>query len=187
MTNTICFRNIGQLIQVDTASKQPYLKILNQHALIIKGGRVKEVLKDSGLKSSNYSQVIDLKGKVVIPGLGDCHTHLIYADEQKSKMERYQDGTSYLNTLKDGILSAVNATRGADIKSLLKTAKTRMRRMLALGTTAFEIKSGYGLDLDTEKNTLCGKPFEKRTHRSSNSHLSRSTCDTRRLNKSSIL
>ena len=156
MSNTICFRNIGQLIQIDTEGKQPCLKILNRHALIVKNGRVKKVLKDSGLKSSNYSQVIDLKGKVVIPGLVDCHTHLIYAGEHKSEMERRLDGVPYPDTVKSdgGILNTVKATREANAKALFKTAKARMRRMLSLGTTAFEIKSGYGLDLDTEKKIL---------------------------------
>ena len=156
MNDTVCFRNIGQLVQVDTANKPPRLKILYKHALIVKNGRVEKVLKDSGLKSSNYSRVIDLKGKTVIPGLVDCHTHLIYAGERKDEMERRLDATSYMDILKsgDGILSTVKATREADGKSLLKTAKTRMKRMMALGTTAFEIKSGYGLDIETEKKIL---------------------------------
>ena len=156
MNDTVCFRNIGQLVQVDTANKPPRLKILYKHALIVKNGRVEKVLKDSGLKSSNYSRVIDLKGKTVIPGLVDCHTHLIYAGERKDEMERRLDATSYMDILKsgDGILSTVKATREADGKSLLKTAKARMKRMMALGTTAFEIKSGYGLDIETEKKIL---------------------------------
>ncbi len=125
MNDTVCFRNIGQLVQVDTANKTPRLKILDKHALIVKNGRVEKVLKDSGLKSSNYSRVIDLKGKTVIPGLVDCHTHLIYAGERKDEMERRLDATSYMDILKsgDGILSTVKATREADGKSLLKTAK----------------------------------------------------------------
>ena len=156
MSDTVCFRNIGQLIQIQTEGEQPSLKILDRHALIVKNGRVQEVVKDSRLTFSNYSQVIDLKGKAVIPGFVDCHTHLIYAGEQKSEMECRLAGPSCLDTLKGegGILSTVNATRDADAKSLLKTAKARMKRMLALGTTAFEIKSGYGLDLNTEKKIL---------------------------------
>ena len=97
MNDTVCFRNIGQLVQVDTANKTPRLKILDKHALIVKNGRVEKVLKDSGLKSSNYSRVIDLKGKTVIPGLVDCHTHLIYAGERKDEMERRLDATSYID------------------------------------------------------------------------------------------
>ncbi len=156
MNDTICFRNIGQLVQVDATSQPPRLKISDGRALIVKNGRVEKVLKGSGLKSSNYSKVIDLKGKTVIPGLVDCHTHLIYAGERKSEMECRLSGSSYLDILQSGggILNTVNATREADEKSLLKTAKARMRRMVALGTTAFEIKSGYGLDLDTEKKIL---------------------------------
>ena len=106
---------------------------------LFKTGVLKEVLKDFRLKSSNYSQVIDLKGKAVIPGFVDCHTHMIYAGERKSEMERRLGGESSIGTLKSEkeILNTVRATREADVKSLLKTAKARMRRMLALGTTAF--------------------------------------------------
>lgn len=156
MDTTVCFKNIGQLIQVNTMDKPPRLKISEGHALIVKNGRVEKVLRDSGLKPSDYSKVIDLKGRTIIPGLVDCHTHLIYAGERKNEMERRLDGPSYLDILKGGggILSTVAATREAYTKSLFKTAKARMRRMMALGTTAFEIKSGYGLDLDTEKKIL---------------------------------
>ena len=124
MSNTICFRNIGQLIQIDAAGKEPCLKILNGHVLIVKNGRVKEVIKDSGLKPSEYSQVIDLKGKAVIPGLVDCHTHLIYAGERKDEMEQRATGMTYLEIFKNGggILSTVKATRKASEKSLFDMA-----------------------------------------------------------------
>ncbi|MFQ5451852.1 MAG: imidazolonepropionase, partial [Nitrospinaceae bacterium] len=84
------------------------------------------------------------------------HTHLIYAGERKDEMEQRMAGTPYLEILKDGggILNTVKATRRAAEETLFESARKRMLRMMALGTTAFEIKSGYGLDLDTEMKML---------------------------------
>ena len=157
MTETVCFKNIGQLIQTDvSADGQPHLKFSDHSALLVENGRIESVVPSSGLKSSDYSKTIDLKGKTVIPGFVDCHTHLIYAGERKEEMEQRLDGSSYEDIFKNGggILNTVHATRKADAQSLFVTARTRMRRMMALGTTAFEIKSGYGLDLSTEKKML---------------------------------
>ena len=133
MNDTVCFRNIGQLVQVDTANKPPRLKILYKHALIVKNGRVEKVLKGSGLKASNYSKVIDLKGKTVIPGLVDCHTHLIYAGERKSEMECRLSGSSYLDILQSGggILNNFNATRETGGKTPLQKTQARMRGKMA--------------------------------------------------------
>ncbi|MEK7083616.1 MAG: imidazolonepropionase, partial [Patescibacteria group bacterium] len=88
------------------------------------------------------------------PGLVDCHTHLIYAGQRKDEMIQRLAGTSDILKQGGGVLSAVEATRKADEDSLYESALQRMRRMAELGTTAFEIKSGYGLDLETEKKML---------------------------------
>lgn len=155
MSKDICFRNIGQLIQVDPSSP-PRIKQRARCALVVRDGRILKVIRDSGIKSSSYSKIVDLNGRSVIPGLVDCHTHLIYAGERKDEMEQRTMGTSYMEILKNGggILSTVEATRKASEDSLFESAKKRMRRMMALGTTAFEIKSGYGLDIETETKML---------------------------------
>jgi imidazolonepropionase len=155
MDHRICYRNIAQLIQVEDTAPAT-VNIRERCALIVKNGRVEKVISDSGLHTSSYHQIIDLKGRAVIPGLVDCHTHLIHAGDCKDEMERRIDGTPYMDTLKDGdaILSIVEATRQASESELYLSAKSRMQRMMALGTTAFEIKSGYGLDLQTEMKML---------------------------------
>ena len=155
MSKTICFKNIGNLVQVEP-SKPLRIKKLEKCALFVRDGRVEKVVKDSGLKAHPTDYVVDMKGMAVIPGFVDCHTHLIYAGERKDEMEQRATGMTYLEIFKNGggILSTVKATRKASEKSLFDTALARMRRMMALGTTAFEIKSGYGLDLKTEKKML---------------------------------
>ena len=156
MEKVICFRNIGELIQVDPSGEFPKLARKTKCALLVSEGRVGKVIRDSAIDAKKYSRVIDLEGRSVIPGLVDCHTHLIYAGERKDEMEQQASGTPYMQILKNGggILSTVQATRQATEDDLYASAKKRMQRMMTLGTTAFEIKSGYGLDLDTEMKML---------------------------------
>jgi imidazolonepropionase len=156
MEKVICFRNIGELMQVDPEDGTPKLVRKTKCAMLVSQGRVLKVIRDSGIDPKKYSKVIDCEGKSVIPGLVDCHTHLIYAGERKDEMEQREAGTPYMQILKNGggILGTVDATHKATEDELYESAKKRVRRMMTLGTTAFEIKSGYGLDLDTEMKML---------------------------------
>ncbi|PIQ97555.1 MAG: imidazolonepropionase [Nitrospinae bacterium CG11_big_fil_rev_8_21_14_0_20_56_8] len=151
----ICFKNIGQLVQVQDTDP-PRLKVYRNCALVVSGGRVEKVFRDTGIRASDYARVVDLKGRAVIPGFIDPHTHMVYGGDRKAEMEMRAAGDDYLEILKNGggILSTVNATRKASEEMLYRSARERMKRMIALGTTAFEIKSGYGLDLETEKKIL---------------------------------
>ncbi|MCH6578942.1 MAG: imidazolonepropionase [Nitrospinae bacterium] len=156
MSGILCFRNIGQLVQAD-ASTQPGIRLRKNCALLVENGRVLKILKDSEVKSArSYAQVVDCQGRAVVPGFVDCHTHLIYAGERKDEMVDRMGGVTYMEILEKGggILSTVQATRKATEKALFDSARKRMKRMMALGTTAFEIKSGYGLNLHSEMKML---------------------------------
>ncbi len=155
MENAVCFRNIGELVQVEPGESVKLVKT-GKCALVVRRGKIEKVMRDSAVPRHNFAKVVDLKGKAVIPGFVDCHTHLIYAGERKDEMEQRMSGTSYMEILKDGggILSTVSATRKATEEELFESAQRRMLRMMSLGTTAFEIKSGYGLDLETEQKML---------------------------------
>ena len=95
-------------------------------------------------------------GKWLLPGLIDCHTHLVYGGDRASEFEQRLQGVSYADIAKagGGINSTVKATREASFESLLECALKRSKRLLAEGVTTVEIKSGYGLDLDTEIKML---------------------------------
>ena len=115
MSETFCFRNIGQLVQTD-ASTQPGIRLRKNCALLVQDGRVHKILKDSEIKSSkSYTRVIDCQGRSVVPGFVDCHTHLIYAGERKDEMVDRMRGATYLEILENGggILNTVKATRRA--------------------------------------------------------------------------
>jgi imidazolonepropionase len=95
---------------------------------------------------------IDCEGRAVIPGFVDAHTHLVFAGDRSDEFAMKMRGASYAELAKQGggILSTVTATRAADEDALFDAAAGRLRRMIDSGTTTVEIKSGYGLDLDTE-------------------------------------
>jgi imidazolonepropionase len=99
---------------------------------------------------------IDAEGRLLTPGLIDCHTHLVYAGNRANEFEQRLQGISYSDIAKagGGILSTVRATRAASESELLSSAMPRLDRLLAEGVTTVEIKSGYGLDVETELKML---------------------------------
>ncbi len=92
----------------------------------------------------------------LLPGLIDCHTHLIYGGNRVAEFEQRLCGVSYqdIALAGGGIQSTVSATRDADAESLLRSAMVRARRLMSEGVTTVEIKSGYGLELAAERRLL---------------------------------
>ena len=101
-------------------------------------------------------RVESLHGALVTPGLVDCHTHLVFAGDRADEFERRLEGESYeaIARAGGGILSTVRATRAASEDELLSQSLPRARGLVADGATTIEIKSGYGLDLQTELKML---------------------------------
>ncbi len=99
---------------------------------------------------------IDCQGRLITPGLIDCHTHLVYAGNRAHEFEQRLNGASYADIARQGggILSTVNATRAASEEKLVAEALPRLEALLAEGVTTIEIKSGYGLSLEHERKQL---------------------------------
>ncbi len=104
----------------------------------------------------NVIQRIDLQGALVLPGLIDCHTHLVYGGNRANEFEQRLNGVSYADIAKagGGILSTVRATRAAETGQLYAAARRRAETLMREGVTGIEIKSGYGLSLDAERRCL---------------------------------
>ncbi|MFX0544316.1 imidazolonepropionase [Roseovarius sp. S1116L3] len=99
---------------------------------------------------------VSLDGRLVTPGLIDCHTHIVHGGDRAAEFEMRLNGASYEEVARagGGIVSTVEATRAADEDALLASALPRVDALLAEGVTVLEVKSGYGLDLETELRML---------------------------------
>ncbi len=99
---------------------------------------------------------IDAKGRVVMPGFVDPHTHAVFAGSREGEWAQRITGLPYLEILKQGggILATVEATRLATPKALYRAASANLKKMFSYGTTTVEIKSGYGLNLENEIKIL---------------------------------
>lgn len=128
-------------------------------AIAIAGGRIVWVGKREDLAQPPEklaAAVHDAQGAWITPGLVDCHTHLVYAGDRSEEWMLRLSGASYEDIARagGGIASTVRKTREASEMELTAKAATRLQRLLAEGVTTVEIKSGYGLDLVTEKRML---------------------------------
>ncbi len=101
-------------------------------------------------------RVVDCEGRWITPGLVDCHTHLVFGGDRAAEFEQRLAGASYEEIARagGGIASTVRATRAASEEALIASALRRLDRLIAEGVTLIEVKSGYGLELKTERRSL---------------------------------
>lgn len=126
-------------------------------AIAVKGGKIAWLGKQTDLPAQHAAtKTHDGKGCWLTPGLIDCHTHLVYAGNRSNEFEARLNGVAYEEIARQGggIVSTVRATRAATEDELLAQSLPRLHAMLAEGVTTLEIKSGYGLDLETEARIL---------------------------------
>lgn len=104
----------------------------------------------------NATETRDCRGRLITPGLVDCHTHLIYAGNRAAEFEMRLKGATYEEIARagGGIMSTVKATRSASEDALFEQSLPRLEALQDNGVTTVEIKSGYGLDIDTEIRML---------------------------------
>ena len=136
----------------------PYGMIENG-ALAVSGQKISWIGKQRDMPravESNATKVYDGDGGWITPGLIDCHTHLVYGGSRAHEFELRLQGATYEEIARQGggIRSTVTATRKADENSLFKQSSLRLASLLREGVITVEIKSGYGLDLETELRML---------------------------------
>jgi len=125
-------------------------------AVVVSDGRIVWVGPRADLPSLDAAETERLDGRWITPGLIDCHTHLVFGGDRSAEFEQRLGGATYEEIARagGGIVSSVKATRAASEDDLFASAMTRLAGLKATGVTTVEIKSGYGLDRETELKML---------------------------------
>ena len=153
MTFSTLFRNA----QIATMTPDKPYGLIENGAVVISADRIKWVGAEKELPDEFAGlQGKNLEGRLVTPALIDCHTHLVYGGSRATEFELRLNGASYEEIARNGggILSTVTATRNASEDELLAQSLPRLDALLSEGVATIEIKSGYGLDIETEIKML---------------------------------
>jgi imidazolonepropionase len=161
----LLIRNIRQLITCagrapKRGSAQGDVPIIADGAVAAEGERIVFAGRDADLPEhvakAAGAEVIDGRSLSVVPGFVDAHTHAMFAGDRRDELRRRLAGATYAEIAADGggIVSTVRATRAASENELVESTRERLDEMLASGTTTAEVKSGYGLDVDSEMKML---------------------------------
>lgn len=150
----LLIEHCGEIVATNS-NGEPW--IIRDGTIAVDSGQILAVGSTEDLAGQFESNnTISAAGRLLTPGFVDSHTHLVFAGDRSEEFALRTAGASYeeIAARGGGIRSTVRATRKATEDELFDSAATRARRMLALGTTTIEIKSGYGLDLETELRSL---------------------------------
>lgn len=149
----VIWRN-ARLATMAAGEPEPY-GLKSGYALVVRGQLILAVIPESEIPSG-HQRCVDLDGRLVTPGLIDCHTHLVFGGDRAAEWEERLNGVSYqaISARGGGINATVTATRNSSSESLLQLAQHRLERLMNEGVTTVEIKSGYGLNAEAEEKML---------------------------------
>ncbi len=158
----VLIRNTSEVVTCDgdlRGKAEKALAPIAHGAVGMVGGRIAWLGPEHELPAglvTEATQVLDAEGGFAGPGFVDCHTHVVFAGERSDEFEQRCQGTSYLEIAAagGGIARTVKSTREATEDALVSSALPRLRRLLEHGVTTAEVKSGYGLEVETELRML---------------------------------
>jgi len=139
-----------------TMATPPGLGIVDKGVIASKDGRIAYAGAAADAPTFEATETIDCEGRWITPGLVDCHTHIVYGGNRAHEFELRLAGATYdeISRAGGGIVSTMRATRSESEDQLLASARRRVETLMCDGVTTLEIKSGYGLDLDSEMKSL---------------------------------
>jgi imidazolonepropionase len=159
----VLIKNAGLIITVDTYGKNykigkelGSISVLDNHTILIENGYIIDIISNNSISKIKSDKVIDLKGKIVLPGLVECHTHTAFAGSRVNEFLMRLNGATYEEIAKSGggIISTVKAVRQSSFEDLVKLIRPRINYFISQGITTLEIKSGYGLSYYDEIKLL---------------------------------
>ncbi|NNB53364.1 imidazolonepropionase [Pseudomonas fragi] len=148
-------KTLWQHCNVATMANGTY-SIIEDAAIVTRDGYIEWLGPRQQLPTGEYGQTHGLEGAWVTPGLIDCHTHTVFGGNRSGEFEQRLQGVSYaeIAAAGGGIASTVRATRAASEAELFDSGRQRLLCLLRDGVTSVEIKSGYGLSLESERKIL---------------------------------
>jgi len=157
----INIKNLLQVRELETSyvsgKEMSVIPFIKSAYLLIDNGKIKDFgeMKNSPKNLENFN-IVDCKGKMVLPSWCDSHTHIVYAGNRSNEFIDRIKGLSYNEIANNGggILNSVDILRNTNEEDLLKQSSNRIKEVINQGTGAIEIKSGYGLNLQSEKKML---------------------------------
>ncbi|MDP2365439.1 MAG: imidazolonepropionase, partial [Ignavibacteria bacterium] len=157
------FTNAAQLVTCNTNGKNykrgselSELEVLENHAILCENGIIKDIIPNHSIHKISVDEKINLSGKVILPGLIDCHTHTAFAGSRANEFKEKIAGVNYEEIAKrgGGIILTVSAVRSTSLTELVEIIKPKIKEFISQGVTTLEIKSGYGLDFENEIKLL---------------------------------
>ena len=157
------FTNAAQIVTCDTNGKNlkrgeelSEIFVLENHSIFVEDGIIKDIIPHYSTSKIQIDKKINLSGKVILPGLIDCHTHTAFAGSRANEFREKIAGVHYEEIAKrgGGINTTVTAVRNSSLTELVELMKPRVKEFIAQGVTTLEIKSGYGLDFENEIKLL---------------------------------
>jgi len=155
--------NPAQIVTVDTRGENlkrgnilRNLDVLTGHSILIKNEQINQIIPNDDIVNFHFDDKIDLSDKIILPGLTECHTHLVFAGSRADEFGMRLKGVSYEEIAKNGggINSTVQAVRKSSFEELINLSKPRVENFIRQGVTTLEIKSGYGLSYYDEIKLL---------------------------------
>ncbi|MCF8240809.1 MAG: imidazolonepropionase [Melioribacteraceae bacterium] len=156
-------KNPAQIVTCNT-NKKNYKRgkelndvgILTEHSLLLEDEKIKNVIANENLSQINYNNSIDCTGKIILPGLIDCHTHTAFAGSRADEFRQRLSGLDYEEIAKKGggINATVKAVRNSSYEEILNVTRPRIDYFISQGVTSLEIKTGYGLSYYDEIKLL---------------------------------
>ena len=153
----------SQILTINTSGKNEKrgkefsnVNALDGHSVVLEDDIIKDIIPNSSSNKNSFDAVLDLEGKIVLPGLIECHTHSAFTGSRADEFRQKLEGIDYEKIAESGggINSTVKAVRKSTFEEIVNEVKPRIENFIAQGITTLEIKSGYGLDFENEIKLL---------------------------------